>query len=67
MKFDQFHNCRTIFVALVLVLFASGAASAPKLITDEELTLRMGDVSANKFPFILAYDQGFYEKNVESN
>jgi NitT/TauT family transport system substrate-binding protein len=28
-----------------------------------ELILRMGDVSANKFPFILARDQGMYAKN----
>jgi len=63
MKFDQFHDCRTPLVALVLVLFTSGVASAQELITDEELILRMGDVSANKFPFILAYDQGLYKKN----
>ena len=73
MKFDQINNCKTNLVALywrntffsmlVLVLFASGTASAQQLITDEELILRMGDVSANKFPFILAYDQGLYKKN----
>ena len=63
MKFDRFHDCRTTLIALVLVLFVSGAASAQELITDEELILRMGDVSANKFPFILAYDQGLYKKN----
>lgn len=34
-----------------------------ELITDEKLVLRMGDVSANKFPFILAYDLGLYRKH----
>ena len=33
------------------------------MITDEELILRMGDVSANKFPFVVAYDQGLFEKH----
>lgn len=36
---------------------------AQELITGEELILRMGDVSANKFPFILAHDEGLYLKN----
>lgn len=48
-------------MVMVLVLFAP--ARAQQLITDEELVLRMGDVSANKFPFLLAYDEGLYVKN----
>jgi ABC-type nitrate/sulfonate/bicarbonate transport system substrate-binding protein len=48
-------------IAMALVLAAP--ANAQDLITDEELVLRMGDVSANKFPFILAYDEGLYLKN----
>ncbi len=46
---------------MLSVLFAP--VNAQQLITDEVLILRMGDVSANKFPFVLAYDQGLYEKN----
>jgi hypothetical protein len=41
----------------------AATADAKQLITDEELVLRMGNVSADKFPFILAYDQGLFEKN----
>lgn len=50
-------------VAATLALVLVNPASAQDLITDEELILRMGDVSANKFPFIFAYDQGLYLKN----
>jgi len=45
-----------------MFIFLLGTANAQQLITDEDLVLRMGDVSANKFPFVLAYDQGLYEK-----
>lgn len=38
-------------------------ANAQDMLSDEELILRMGDVSANKFPFIFASDQGIYLKN----
>ncbi len=47
----------------VVMLLLFSPAKAQELITDEVLILRMGDVSANKFPFVLAYDQGLFEKN----
>jgi NitT/TauT family transport system substrate-binding protein len=54
---------RVTGLASVILVFLVAPAGAQQLITDEELVLRMGDVSANKFPFILAYDEGLYEKN----
>ncbi|MEX2494610.1 MAG: ABC transporter substrate-binding protein [Woeseia sp.] len=56
-------NPLLLLSALLLMLAVSAPAKAQDLITDEELVLRMGDVSANKFPFILAYDEGLYRKN----
>ncbi len=50
-------------LAPVILLLLIAPAQAQELITNEELILRMGDVSANKFPFVLAYDQGLFEKN----
>lgn len=50
-------------VALLALASTSANAQKQKLITDEELILRMGDVSANKFPFILAHDQNLYQKH----
>ena len=59
------HNHKTKFLPLAFVIMLSlvAIANAQQLITDEELILRMGDVSANKFPFVLAYDEGLFEKN----
>ena len=54
---------RMVGLAPVMLLLLFAPAKAQELITNEELILRMGDVSANKFPFVLAYDQGLYEKN----
>jgi ABC-type nitrate/sulfonate/bicarbonate transport system substrate-binding protein len=45
----------------LLLLFAAVPGSAQEQPT--ELTLRLGDVSLNKLPFVLAYDAGIYEKN----
>lgn len=53
-------------VRLLPVLGAALLLSAPvkaEYLHEGELTLRMGDVSANKFPFILAKDLGMYKKN----
>lgn len=49
--------------AFVIMLSFAATANAQQMITDEKLVLRMGDVSANKFPFVLAYDEGLFEKN----
>ena len=54
---------RLVGLAPVILLLLIAPAKAQQLITDEELILRMGDVSANKFPFVLAYDEGLYAKN----
>lgn len=48
---------------MVLALGMAKPLSAQEMLSDEELILRMGDVSANKFPFIFAFDQGIYLKN----
>ena len=45
------------------LLFLLIAPVQAQYMHDGELILRMGDVSANKFPFILAKDQGMYKKN----
>jgi len=52
----------TVTLASAILMLLVAPARAQDLITNEELVLRMGDVSANKFPFILAYDEGLYEK-----
>ncbi len=54
---------RTVGLTSIITLSLFAPASAQELITDEVLILRMGDVSANKFPFVLAYDLGLFEKN----
>ena len=54
---------RIVALASVILSVLFAPVNAQQLITDEVLILRMGDVSANKFPFVLAYDQGLYEKN----
>ncbi len=54
---------RMIGLTSIITLLLFAPAKAQELITDEVLILRMGDVSANKFPFVLAYDQGLFEKN----
>ena len=54
---------RKVALASVILSVLFAPVNAQQLITDEVLILRMGDVSANKFPFVLAYDQGLYEKN----
>lgn len=69
MSRPAFYDVRSFaYATLLAVAMLLGAASvtpaaAQDLITDEELILRMGDVSANKFPFILAHDEGLYRKN----
>ena len=45
------------------IFFLLAAPVNAQYMHEGELILRMGDVSANKFPFILAKDQGMYEKN----
>ena len=64
MNFNSFKRiaARCGLAGLAAVALAS-ATSAQELITDEELILRMGDVSANKFPFVLALDEDLYRKN----
>ena len=47
-----------IFLLLLLTVPVSAQQMHP-----ETLILRMGDVSANKFPFILAHDQGIWKRN----
>lgn len=46
---------------LILVMFASSATPAAD--GPVELKLLLGDVSMNKLPFVLAYDEGIYERN----
>lgn len=43
--------------------FLLATPASAQYIHEGELILRMGDVSANKFPFILAKDHGMYKKN----
>ncbi len=72
MKFDHFCNCapnplalfrrHRFFSMLLLVLFASSISNsaAEDLV---KLKLLLGDVSMNKLPFVLAFDEGIYERN----
>ncbi len=46
---------------MVLMLFAVSPANAQGQST--ELKLLMGDVSLNKLPFVMAYEEGIYKKN----
>ena len=71
MKFDQLCNCRINPVALfrrhkfssmlLLMLFVSGTTSAADNLI--KLNLLLGDVSMNKLPFVLALDEGIYQRN----
>jgi len=55
------------WVGLVFLMFGLFCLLATPVkaqqLHEGELILRMGDVSANKFPFILAADQGLWKKN----
>ena len=71
MKFDHCY-CRTNPFArfrrpafssmLLLMLFASGTSTS---VADDlvKLNLLLGDVSMNKLPFVLAFEEGIYERN----
>jgi ABC-type nitrate/sulfonate/bicarbonate transport system substrate-binding protein len=48
---------------LAMAMLMTAPVQAQKYVHEGTLLLRMGDVSANKFPFILASDQGLWEKN----
>ncbi len=60
-------DCRQLFKffysVIGLMLLFVAPLQAQFIHEEDELVLRMGDVSANKFPFILAKDQGMYAKN----
>ena len=45
---------------MALMLFAVSPANAQGQST--ELKLLMGDVSLNKLPFVMAYEEGIYKK-----
>lgn len=49
-----------LMLAAILVTAATAATAQDDL---PELRLRLGDVSMNKLPFIVAYDQEIYKKN----
>lgn len=50
-----------LFSFIALALIAAPTAKAQEQAT--ELKLLMGDVSLNKLPFVLAFDEGIFEKN----
>lgn len=51
-------RCRSLYALLLFML-----AAVPALGEDQQITLLLGDVSLNKLPFIMAYEEGIYEKN----
>ncbi len=51
----------TLLVAVALAVLSQGAARAQGAST--ELKLLLGDVSLNKLPFVLAYDEGIFTNN----
>ena len=51
---------RAGLVGVLLTVFTVTAAAQEDL---PQLRLRLGDVSMNKLPFIVAYDEGIYRKN----
>lgn len=52
-------NLYNLLATSLLVLFAAPPASAQP----PELKLLLGDVSLNKLPFVMAYEEGIYKKN----
>jgi NitT/TauT family transport system substrate-binding protein len=55
---------QTVQLAGLLWMFVLAASLTPAWGQQKiPLGLRMGDVSINKVPFLVAYDQGLYEKN----
>lgn len=59
----RFINPMIRLLAIASMYFLLMAPVSAQYLHEGELTLRMGDVSANKFPFILAKDQGMYARN----
>ncbi len=58
------YRSRTVRLLPVMGLcFLLATPASAQYIHEGELILRMGDVSANKFPFILAKDYEMYKKN----
>ena len=60
--FRGFHKLIALPAVIGLALLIAAPAQA-QYVHPETLVLRMGDVSANKFPFILAHDHGLWKKN----
>jgi ABC-type nitrate/sulfonate/bicarbonate transport system substrate-binding protein len=58
----KIHKTKSILLIVMFMIFAtvSNGLIAQEL---EPLKLRLGDVSMNKLPFILAYDAGIFEQN----
>lgn len=52
-------SCRSTLLAMLLFV----VAGQPAFANDDEITLLLGDVSLNKLPFIMAYEEGIFEKN----
>jgi len=61
-RFGFYSRLAGLFIAAVMFVNSVPAVLAQQS-PSEPLILRMGDVSANKFPFILAVDAGIYTKN----
>ena len=54
---------RSFALILVLILAAAGIAIPASAQERIPLRVRLGDVSINKVPFVVAFEEGIYEKN----
>jgi NitT/TauT family transport system substrate-binding protein len=62
---DILHDCLFRLAGVLLFVISFIAVTTPAIAQQQplEIKLRLGDVSLNKLPFILAYDAGIYKKN----
>lgn len=57
------HTIKPVCLPVVMSLFMTSLNPAFAQEDSMQLKLMLGDVSLNKLPFVLAYDEGIYEKN----